>query len=101
MVGSPIDGQQVSPHGTDMPPDFGGPPLALAIQIIRMSFDIDHMRSQCLHVTRPAMLRLLEIPVTHQRDAVLFDSDDTMQHIATSVNPGHYDIADFGLVRFL
>lgn len=31
MVGSTIDGKQITPHGTDIPPDFCCPPLLLAV----------------------------------------------------------------------
>ena len=62
---------------------------------MRLTLDIDHMRSQCLHVFESAMLRLLDVSVTHQRDTITFDTDNAVQHIAPAFDPCHYDIANF------
>ena len=45
---------------------------------MRSALDIDDMRSQCLHIFESAMLCLLEIPVTHQCDAITFDTDNAV-----------------------
>ena len=42
------------------------------------ALDIDYMGSQCLHIFESAMLRLLEVAVAHQYDAITFDTDDAM-----------------------
>jgi hypothetical protein len=42
------------------------------------ALDIDDMRGQCLHIFESAMLRLLEISITHQCDAITFDTDNAV-----------------------
>ena len=68
---------------------------------MRSALDIDDMRGQCLHIFESAMLRLLEIPITHQRDTLSVDADNAVQHIAATFYPSHHYIADFELSRFL
>ena len=78
MVSAPIDGKQISPDRTKMPPAFRCPPPPTGIQIMRPSLDIDDMRGQCLYVAEHTMLRFLEVSVAHQRDTLSVDVDNAV-----------------------
>ena len=78
MVGSSIDGKQVSSYRTDIPPHFCCPPLSFAVQITRPSFEIHYMRSQCLYVTECTRFRDIQGAVSHQCNALSVDTDDAV-----------------------
>lgn len=101
MKSAPIEGKQVSPDRTKIPPGFRCPPPPTGIQIMRPSLDINYMGSQCLYVAEHTMLGFLEVPVAHQHDTLSVDADNAVQHIAATFYPSHHYIADFELSRFL
>ena len=78
MVSSSIDGKQVSPDRTKIPPGFRCPPPPTGIQIMRPSLDINYMGSQCLYVAERTRFRTSQVAVAHQRDTLSVDTDNAV-----------------------
>ena len=61
----------------------------------------DHMRRDGLKVSCGTMLRTRQIAVTHQRDILTIDTDDTVYNITAPFDPSQHHITDFRLSGLL
>ena len=60
------------------------------------------MRNDGLDITEGALFGTCQVAVAHQRNGFALDADDTVHHVAASVDPCQHHVADsrlFGLLQ--